>query len=720
MTLLPFLILLAAEGLLRAGGYGYDTRFLVPIEARAANTGNPRFGWRFFPRHLSRAPVMMSVSAPKPGDTFRIFVVGGSAAQGTPEPAYGFARILEVMLEEAYPDMKFEVINAAMTAINSHVVLPIVRDCAHHQPDLFILYLGNNEVVGPFGPGTVFNTFSPNRPWIHAGLRVRSWKIGQLLQATAERLRPKEAGSTGWRGMSMFLEQRVPASDPRLQNVYSHLERNLHDMYDAARTCGAGVIACTVAVNLSDTAPFASRHREGLDSRALEAWDKAYRAGIDLEREGRPGEALDLYAAAAEIDDRFADLHFRMARSAHALHDFPTARKHYLLARDMDALRFRADTSINRVIRESVSDRMDQGVILADVERVLGEGLTTYHGLPGEAFFYDHVHFAFPGNYAVARILFDRVSDLLPARLRAGAVKAPDLERCAARLGLTAREEFWMAEQIWQTTGLPPFTLRLDHFEWRARFFKSLREIERRFQRLDPTRAPAVHRQALKSAGDDIPARRGLARALHDSRSYDEAAEQWRRLLDRLPGNAELYLNLARTLLAKGDAVAAQREFDRALERASDAAEYCNLVGEAWFRHGLRDKAVEYYLQGLRLQPDRARLRSNLGSAYFAAREFEAARSEFQKAVRLNPSDPLVQANLGVCLFFCGQVEESAAQLKRAVELDPFSVEARNHFGFVLARQGRLAEAKEQFAAGLRLAPDHAELQERHRQVSDR
>ena len=720
MLLGPLLVFLLIEGALRAGGYGYDTGFFVPVEGREAITGNPRFGWRFFPRNLSRAPVMMSLPAPKPADTFRIVVVGGSAAQGTPEPAYGFARILEVMLEEAHPGMKFEVVNAAMTAISSHVVLPIVRDCARHQPDLFIVYLGNNEVVGPFGPGTVFKAFNPNRPWIHAGLRVRSWKIGQLLQAAAGRIPRTSAGATDWRGMSMFLRHRVPASDPRLEKVYGHLGDNLDDVYDAALACGARVIACTVAVNLGDNAPFASLHREGLDPGALAEWDKAYRGGVDLEGEGRPREALERYEAAAAIDDRFADLRFRMGRCARALDDIPAAREHYRLARDLDALRFRADTSTNRTLRESVSARADEGVVLADVERILGDEKAAHRGLPGASFFYDHVHYTFPGNYEVARILFDRVSEWLPEGKGSGTVAAPSRERCAERLAFTVREEFWMADRIWKTTALPPFTRRLDHLEWRDRFFGSLRELAEQRAQLDPAEAARLHRQALARAGEDVLLHRGLAQALHDAGSYGAAAKQWRKLLERLPGNADLHLRLGLSRLADGEIGEAQQAFDRALALGPDAAETCGLIGEAWYRYGMHDRAVAYYRRGLRGQPDHARLRSNLGSAYVAMQKFEMARTELEKAARLNPVDAMVQVNLGVCLFFCGEVEASAARLERAVELDPHSAETRNHLGFVLARQGRLAEAREQFAEGLRLAPDHAELRERYRQVSDR
>lgn len=52
------------------------------------------------------------------------------------------------MLRDQYPGVDFDVINAAITAINSHVVLPIARGCSRLESDLFVIYLGNNEVFG--------------------------------------------------------------------------------------------------------------------------------------------------------------------------------------------------------------------------------------------------------------------------------------------------------------------------------------------------------------------------------------------------------------------------------------------------------------------------------------------------------------------------------------------------------------------------------------------
>jgi len=116
------------------------------------------------------------------------------------------------MLSDRYPDVEFEVVNAGITAINSHVLLPIADSCASMDPDLFVVYLGNNEVVGPFGAGTVFNPAARSRALIRAGLAFRSTRLGQLFNS----MLPSFGGTQSWRGMEMFLDQKVRADDEAL------------------------------------------------------------------------------------------------------------------------------------------------------------------------------------------------------------------------------------------------------------------------------------------------------------------------------------------------------------------------------------------------------------------------------------------------------------------------------------------------------------------------
>ena len=141
-----------------------------------------------FPDRLAQEFVPIRCEAEKPDDVIRVFILGGSAAQGIPDPAYSFSRILNVMLKIKYPDQKFEILPMAMTAINSHVVLEIAKDCIEYDPDLFIVYLGNNEVVGPYGPGTMLTPIISNKFLLELTIQLKKTKISQLVTKVIEHL----------------------------------------------------------------------------------------------------------------------------------------------------------------------------------------------------------------------------------------------------------------------------------------------------------------------------------------------------------------------------------------------------------------------------------------------------------------------------------------------------------------------------------------------------
>ena len=189
---------------------------------------NGRFTWRFFPPRIARAPWSFAFPREKAAGSYRIFLLGGSAAQGDPDPTYGVSRMLRVLLEARHPETRFEVINAGVAAINSHVVLPIARDLARREGDLFVVYLGNNEVVGPFGAGTVFSPLSSSLSAIRTSVFVRGTRIGQLATGVLSALRPSEAPEQ-WRGLEMFLDKTIQADDPRMESVYGHFRENLEE-----------------------------------------------------------------------------------------------------------------------------------------------------------------------------------------------------------------------------------------------------------------------------------------------------------------------------------------------------------------------------------------------------------------------------------------------------------------------------------------------------------
>jgi hypothetical protein len=215
-VVLPLLFFGALELLLRLFGVGFDPRFFK--RARIGNedcyVANDRFSLRFFARGMARAPAPVVLAASKQPDTYRIFIFGESAALGDPRPNYGAGAYLEVLLAERFPQAKFEVVNTSVTAINSHVIRPIAQECAQHAGDLWLVYMGNNEMVGPFGAATVFGLQAPPLWVTRTQLQLRRLRLAQWLVEASQKTKSADAG---WHGMEMFLQNQVPPQDPRKQ-----------------------------------------------------------------------------------------------------------------------------------------------------------------------------------------------------------------------------------------------------------------------------------------------------------------------------------------------------------------------------------------------------------------------------------------------------------------------------------------------------------------------
>ena len=191
LVCIPLLALGGLEGALRLAGYGYNTSFFDTsyIGHQRFLVDNENFSLRFFPPAAGALAQPHLDGGPQTHQHVPDFRSGRIGGQGRPEPAYGAARYLEVLLRERYPDEHFEVINVAITAINSNVILPIARACARQDGDLWIIYMGNNEMVGPFGAATVFGAKAP--PWwlIRLNLAVQQTRVGQLITSLARKLR---------------------------------------------------------------------------------------------------------------------------------------------------------------------------------------------------------------------------------------------------------------------------------------------------------------------------------------------------------------------------------------------------------------------------------------------------------------------------------------------------------------------------------------------------
>jgi tetratricopeptide (TPR) repeat protein len=452
-VLVTIALLAGLEGALRLFGVGFPTDVTTPctIQGKAASCYNLFFPAPFFPPGMIKTPQAYAIPAEKQRGTYRIFVLGESAAMGDPDPAYAFSRYLEVMLRQRYPAIKFEVVNTGSVAINSHVLLPIAEGLAKKQPDLFIIYSGNNEVVGPYGPGTALTSGGMNIPVIRASVFLRSTRMGQLLTRISAQKRE-------WGGMEMFLDKQVPANSPLMQHVYENFDRNLRDTVAVARASGARVIVSTIATNVKDCAPFGSKHRENLGAEDLRSWNALVQQGSDFENERSYGEALNAYTAAARIDDAYAELEFRIGRALWMQGDYGGAKQHLLRARDLDTLRFRADSKINEINREVGASMAE----LVDADDVFSR--QSQNGVIGSDLVYEHVHLTPRGNYLLARAMFLQIASKMPPGVSSGDDVLSEAD-CERLLALTPHDRTRIAGEMLQRLQQPPFTNQLNHSE---------------------------------------------------------------------------------------------------------------------------------------------------------------------------------------------------------------------------------------------------------------
>jgi len=655
---------------LRLGGYGYETSFFkkTAIDGRPCYIENPTFGYRFFPPEIARVPSPAVFPVEKGSNTYRIFILGESAALGDPEPAFGVGRFLQALLEQRYPGTKFEVIPAAMTAINSHALLPIAKECAGLKGDLWIVYMGNNEFVGPFGASTVFGSQAPPRALVRAGVLLKATRTGQWIEALRRKMTSAPAAKE-WGSLKMFAQNQVGPDDPRRKRIYGTFEKNLDAILEIGKGAGVKVIASSVVSNLKDCAPFASM-------------------GPDAQN---------------------AEVLFQRGRNQLAANNVVEALKSFELARDDDALPFRADSIINGSIRRTAEAR---GVEFVDAVAALPTKI------PGEELIYEHVHLNFEGNYWLAKTFCEPVARALPEGMKKNAAAGwATFDEAKRRLALTEWDQRRVYEEVGRRIAQAPFINQSNHTN-QVEFIRQ-RLAELRAQ-LTPARFAEVkiwYEEALKRDGSDFYLRGNYAKLLEDNNDARGAIAQWDEVRKLLPHQPVAYFNRGKLLAQVGDNGAALDSLQSALAIRPDLVEALDEEGKIYLRSSKPGEALKAFEQVAQLRPNNSRVCVEMADALARLNRRPEAVKQLERAIELQTNNWEARYLLGVEYAAQNRIKEAQEQFQEVVKLKPDYSLAHLNLGVALAKEQKLREAVGEFQQTLLLDPNNARAKDFLRQL---
>jgi tetratricopeptide (TPR) repeat protein len=713
LFVVPVLLLSGLEVALRLAGYGYPTGLFKKIEINHEGflVNNDTFGFRFFSPELARSPGPIRIEARKPAGTYRIFILGESAAMGDPEPAYGAGRYLEILLSERFPNTRFEVVNTGITAINSHVILPIARECARADGDLWIIYMGNNEMVGPFGAATVFGEKAPPLTFVRLNLAIQRTRIGQLLIELGRKIKGKNSNTT-WGGMEMFVGNRERPDDPRREVVYDNFERNLNDIVKAGLGSGAKILLNTVAVNLKDCPPFASLENSNLPAADLARFNELYTNGCVAEEQGNFTVAVQKFEQASKLDAQFPDLQYRWGGCLLALTNYAAAREHLQKACDDDALPFRADSRINGTIQKAGTKFAGDRLAVFDAAAAMASNMPA--GLCGQETFYEHVHFDFDGSYRLGLAWAEQVARLLPAGVSDGARTSGWASQadCESRLGMSDWNRSLVIQHMIGRMQQPPLSSQSDN----ARRLEVLQErVNRLHAQMNDAAAARVKADFLKTlerAPEDFWLRENFALFLQSTGDGPGAVAEWRHIHDLLPQDFLAYFQLGRLLGSQGQWAEGEASLRRAVEIHPSLTEGWIELGNVLASQEKYEAALTAYARARQQRPHDSQTLFRMGMVLAKLNRHAEAVEDYRAAIQLNPANWETHFELGGELDSANQLDAARDEFGEAARLNPNNARAHFNFGVLLAKQNRLDQARREFEEAVRLEPTYTKARE--------
>ena len=454
IALLPFA---CGELILRGVGYGgyppvlkevgtVDGKTYIASSQAGINT--------FFKQSLNASGTMAPqvLTMPKDPDTVRIFALGGSAMRGYPQPrGLACTSFYEAMLKDVWPDRKIEVLNLGTTAVASFPLMYYCDELLKYEPDLVIVYSGNNEFYGANGVASV-HSFGQSTGMMRLHRWLGSFALVQWFGSVI---------GSGWVGTAaedpdaanktlmerVIADGQVPPDDPRRKQAALNLGTHVRYIVDQCTAAKVPVIVCTTPANERDLAPIGEDVLPQGNGSTVKAAGLIAAIVRELNEVGEDTEKR------SEIFERHRELgltdnsEFEFDRGKYLINlgIDEKALEHFTRARDIDPMPWRSLSGVCEAVRHIAADT---DMILCDLEHIFREH--SPHGCIGWELMDDHVHPSLAGQILIARSWLTAM-EKLPEPLRITAEQRaalPDNAAFATQLGANPFDDWAVSHRM--------------------------------------------------------------------------------------------------------------------------------------------------------------------------------------------------------------------------------------------------------------------------------
>jgi tetratricopeptide (TPR) repeat protein len=183
-------------------------------------------------------------------------------------------------------------------------------------------------------------------------------------------------------------------------------------------------------------------------------------------------------------------------------------------------------------------------------------------------------------------------------------------------------------------------------------------------------------RQTLGRKQDDLPARFGLAEALHRRGNLTESIYEYRSVLRADPGHQLALRQLAEVYLLSGKPREALNNLDIALRSSPGDADLLTAHGMAQLELGRHRTALADFHNASRLRPGDSMIHHMIALCYRAAKDSDGERRALEQLLRMTPHSLACLNDLGRLEMLDGDYPSALHYFDRALQTNPQSATA--------------------------------------------